>query len=104
MKRRNWALGLAAMATLGFASCTDDDPSVTPSANLELNINGLDALGANYAYEGWVIVNGQPVYTGVFSVDGSGTQARTRFTVDRINLNNASSFVHHIELSPYWTN
>lgn len=63
-----------------LASCSDDDSSNTEDkkdsddkmdmmSNLELDITGLKALGADFVYEGWLIVEGQmaPVSTGRFT-------------------------------------
>lgn len=72
----------------------------TPMHDLTLNFSGLDDLGPNFAYEGWVIVNGSPVSTGVFTVDGSGTPSQTMFPVSSFDLAGASKFVLTIEPVP----
>ena len=64
-----------------------------PSTTLTLNLNGLEALGDDYVYEGWIIVNGNPVSTGIFS---SVTFPQS-FTVDAAQLANATNFVLTIE-------
>jgi hypothetical protein len=79
--------------------CDKDDP-VDPNANFTMNITGLEALGAGFAYEGWLIVNGSPVSTGTFSVNGSGALSKTSFTVAKVNLEAATTFVLTIEPSP----
>ena len=82
-------------ALLFLASCDDDDaPS---NGNLELSFTGLEDLGSDYVYEGWVIVDGSPVSTGVFSVDGSGALSKTQFSVKLSDLNAATKFVLTIE-------
>ena len=53
-------------------SCSDDD-SGSSNATLSLSLSGMEDLGADFAYEGWVIVDGSPVTTGTFSVDANGT-------------------------------
>lgn len=73
-------------------SCSDDDNAPTV-ANLTLNLDGLEALGDDFLYEGWIIVDGAPVSTGTFS---SVTFPQT-FAVDAIQLSNASKFVLTIE-------
>ena len=81
---------------LAFASCDDNDD--TPKfKDLTLNISGLEDLGDDYVYEGWLIVNGSPVTTGRFSVDGSGVLSQTSFTLGYDNLTMASTFVLTIE-------
>ncbi|MFH2055059.1 MAG: anti-sigma factor [bacterium] len=71
-----------------------------PMHTLTLNLNGLEDLGPNYAYEGWVIVNGSPVSTGVFTVDGGGTPSQTMFDVLSFDLAGAAKFVLTIEPVP----
>ena len=44
---------------------------------LELAFTGLDPLANGYHYEGWAIINGAPVTTGKFNVDGSGNLITT---------------------------
>ncbi len=89
---------LGALA-LGFfaASCSNDDDNVSSTQTLNLNLNGLEDLGANFVYEGWIIVNGSPVSTGTFTVDGSGALSSTSFQVDRTQLSSATAFVLSIE-------
>ena len=74
-------------------SCSSDDDGGPSTSNLVLNLTGLDDLGSDFVYEGWLIVNGAPVSTGTFS---SVTFPQT-FTVDASTLANASTFVLSIE-------
>ena len=78
----------------------DDDPVVSDDGNLTLSINGLQNLGADNAYEGWIIVDGSPVSTGTFTVDDNENLSQTVFSVDREDLNAASAFVLTIEPRP----
>ncbi len=73
---------------------------LTMGQNLELSISGLEDLGPDYAYEGWIIVNSSPISTGTFTVDGSGTMSQTSFNVNSNDLMNAAAFVLTIEPSP----
>ncbi|MFK7832594.1 MAG: anti-sigma factor [Winogradskyella sp.] len=86
---------LAVLALGIFAtSCSSDDDNTAPTnSNLTLNLNGLEALGSDFVYEGWIIVNGSPVSTGVFT---SVTFPQT-FSVNTVQLNNAEAFVLSIE-------
>ncbi len=70
------------------------------SQTLTLDINGLQDLGSDFQYEGWVIVDGSPVSTGTFTVDGSGQLSQTVFNVDHTALINAAAFVLTIEPNP----
>lgn len=81
-----------------FISCNDDDnEQVGTTSQITLDIEGLNDLGADYKYEGWIIVNDNPITTGVFSVDSEGVLSQTKFDVDINNLANASKFVLSIE-------
>ena len=70
------------------------------SQTVTLNINGLEDLGANYQYEGWLIVGGMPVTTGTFTVDVNGELSQTIFSVNSSDLINATTFVLTIEPIP----
>lgn len=75
-------------------SSSDDNTNVTPTnSDLTLNLNGLEALGADFVYEGWIIVDGSPVSTGTFS----SVSFPQTFSVNTAQLNNATTFVLSIE-------
>lgn len=84
-----------ALTILGLiaTSCSSDDDSAPSTANLTLNLTGLEELGNDFVYEGWIIVDGSPVSTGVFS---SVTFPQT-FSVDATQLDAATTFVLSIE-------
>ena len=85
---------LAVLAIGVFAtSCSSDDDNGSSTADLVLNLSGLEDLGSDFVYEGWVIVNGAPVSTGRFS---SPTFPQT-FTLDGSQLAQATKFVLTIE-------
>ncbi len=83
-----------------FMSACDEDESAPTTSPLTLNITGLENLGSSFAYEGWVIVNGNPVSTGVFSVDDNGNLSESTFQVNPDDLNNATMFVLSVEPVP----
>jgi hypothetical protein len=87
-------LGLA----LGFfaVSCSSDDDAVALSS-LNVNLSGLENLGSDFVYEGWIIVSGSPVSTGTFTVNDSGVLSSTAFTVNSTQLAGATTFVLSIE-------
>ena len=62
-----------------FISCGDDDDA--GSKDLTLNFSGLEDLGSEATYEGWLIVDGNPVSTGVFNVNADGVASRNEFQV-----------------------
>lgn len=88
------------LLTLAFAltiiSCGDDDAD----KQLNLNISGLEDLGSGYAYEGWIMVDGSPKTTGVFSVDANGALSRTSFDIAKEDLEKATAFILTVEPSP----
>ncbi len=86
-------LGIAIVAiSLFFTSCLNDDDGPT-TAILTLDINGLEDLGPDFVYEGWIIVNGTPVSTGTFTSTATGQT----FAIDKIMLDAATKFVLSIE-------
>lgn len=93
-----------ALACLGLlvASCSDSDDQteIPEESSLSLNLSGLENLGDDYLYEGWVIVNGAPVSTGTFSVNDSGELSKTEFAMDAETLAGATTFVLSIEPNP----
>lgn len=90
---------LLALAAFTFASCGDDDSS-TATNTLTLNLSGLEPLGDDAIYEGWLIVDGAAVTTGTFRVDENGNPSETAFDVDADDLAAATTFVLTIEPFP----
>ena len=92
---------LGLLGVLSLASCKKDSEETTPTnGNLTLNISGLEDLGSDYIYEGWVIVNGSAVTAGTFTVDGSGNMSKTSFSLTQSNISNATAYVLTIEPFP----
>jgi len=69
-------------------------------AHLQLHFEGLEDLGEGWAYEGWLIDDGAPVSTGVFTVDGGGVPSQMYFPTPVSSLDNVSTFVLTIEPVP----
>ena len=88
---------IAAVSVFTFVACNDDDDNTPRTSNLTINISGLENLGANYVYEGWILVSGTPISTGTFSVDDLGELSKKSFVVDSNMLSAASTFVLSIE-------
>lgn len=74
-------------------SCNNDDDNTPTNTNLILNLDGLEDLGSDFVYEGWIIVDGAPVSTGVFT---SVIFPQT-FSVNATQLGEATKFVLSIE-------
>jgi hypothetical protein len=87
------------LAALFFSACKEEE-AADPMKNLILTISGLEDLGSDAIYEGWLIVHGAPVSSGTFSVDVNGTMSQTSFSVNSTDLDNASTFVLTIEPVP----
>jgi hypothetical protein len=81
----------------GLYSCDDDEGTDATTDELKLNITGLENLGDDYHYEGWIIVSGTPVSTGTFDVDDAGALSKTSFTVNTEQWEDATAFVVSIE-------
>jgi len=79
-----------------FVACDDDDVAMT-TKNLTLSIDGLENLGSDYVYEGWIMVNNVPQTTGRFSVDDEGNLSQTDFLLNKIDLAVATAFILTIE-------
>lgn len=90
-------------AVIAFSSCKkdeDDEMQMASNGTLNLNIAGLEDLGAGFKYEGWLIVAGAPVTTGTFTVNAAGVMSQNQFSVAESSLDAASTFVLTIEPSP----
>ena len=85
---------LILMAIIGLfliSSCKkDEDPEVSMKS-ITLNITGLEDLGSDYVYEGWLIVNGSPVTTGTCTVDANGHLSETMFELNASDVDNATT-------------
>lgn len=78
----------------------DPDDEMAEQEVLTLEFEGLEDLGPEAAYEGWLIVEGEPISTGVFTVDDEGTLSQDQFDVDAEVLSGANAFVLTIEPVP----
>lgn len=88
------------VSSLVLSSCKDDDPDDNPTpanSTMNLNISGLEDLGTDYVYEGWIMVNGSPVTTGTFTVDANGALSQTAFELASSDLSVATAFILTIE-------
>ena len=67
------------------------------SATVSMSFSGLEDLGPDYVYEGWLIVDGAPVTAGRFSVDADGNPSVGEFAVNADAAVNAVKYVLTIE-------
>ena len=86
--------GLLLVLTGSLQASTDDEINI-----LRLDLQGLEDLGPDFVYEGWIIVDGAPVSTGIFSIDAAGDLSQYRFVVEE-NRRNIDAFVLTIEPYP----
>ena len=74
---RSWIVLLAAATLVTLMA-----PSIsfaTDTAYVRIEADGLEDLGAGWAYEGWLIVDGAAVSSGIFTVASDGSLSQTRF-------------------------
>ena len=57
---------------LGLSACDSDSSDTTENQTLQLTLSSLEALTNGFHYEGWAIIDGNPVSTGKFNVDADG--------------------------------
>ena len=96
MKNLFLILCAVTLTALTLSSCKKDNPGPTMT-DLTLNLTGLSNLGSDFAYEGWLIVDGAPITTGVFNVNDNGELSKTKFSIDSEKLKKATKFVLTIE-------
>ena len=117
-QHRIWVSVMLVAALLVTATCGDDGntpiaPSPAPAppppppppapmpASLGLSFTGLESLGDGFVYEGWILVEDEPVSTGTFTVDADGRLSQDEFPIeDGDMLSSATKFILTIEPSP----
>jgi len=90
---KNTILAMLAIGLLTTSCDSDDDSTPTTTSDLTIDLTGLEELGDDFVYEGWVIVDGSPVSTGTFS----SVVFPQSYTVDAEQLASATAFVLSIE-------
>lgn len=76
-----------------LAACSNDAGTRT----LSLGFAGLPELGDGYEYEGWLIVDGEPVSAGRFTVDADANPTPETFEIDAMIAEGATTYVLTIE-------
>lgn len=76
---------------------TDNGASPPATETLSMDFTGLEDLGADQVYEGWLIVDGMPVSTGTFTVDAMGEPVPATSTVAADDAARATAFVLTLE-------
>ena len=90
MKFKKWAFTACIAATL--AACGGSD-----GPSLDVQVTGLENLGASSVYEGWLIVNGAPKSAGRFTVNDKGIMSQNSFSATNADLAAATAYVLTIE-------
>jgi hypothetical protein len=85
------------VCTITFISCKKNETTIQ---QLNMTMNGLEDLGVDFRYEGWIITGGVPVSTGTFTVNGSGQISQNAFYIDKDQMAAATDFVLTIEPYP----
>lgn len=92
---------VAVTTALLIAACgSDNAPSATTAmktVKLDFTAQKLDPLGADFDYEGWIIVDGKPVSTGKFDVDSAGVLSPLTSQVAASDADKATKFILTIE-------
>ena len=88
---------VSAVFLLALGACGDSDSGsgqlTGDQTELALTLLGVPDLGADYVYEGWIIVDGTPVSTGRFSVDDTGALNPATSMVAAAEVALATAFV-----------
>jgi len=87
-------LALVLLAASTFVGCKPK------TGDLSLSATGLKDLGSDFAYEGWIMVDGTPKTAGIFTVDANGTLSASSFELDKDDLEAATAYILTIEPSP----
>ncbi len=90
-------LGILALGFLLLSSCSDDESSDAGTSELNLSLTGLENLGDDFVYEGWILVDGVPQTTGIFTVSSDEELSQTTFNVDTEMLEAATKFILTVE-------
>ena len=95
--KKNIFIAFMALGIIFVACDNDDDEVVSITKNLTLSIDGLENLGSDFVYEGWIMVNNKPQTTGRFSVDDQGELSQSIFLLNKVDLAIATAFIVTIE-------
>jgi len=82
---------------LVLAACSNDTGSSSATTTLTLGMAGLEDLGSDYVYEGWLIADGVAEPAGRFSVDADGNATPDTFEIDTAIAEAATAYVLTIE-------
>ena len=88
---------LCCSVAIGCGGSSGGGTTTTAMSTVSWNLTGLEPLQNGFEYEGWIIVDGQPVSTGRFNVDMAGMPSSTSTMVPADEASRATAFVLTIE-------
>ena len=96
------ALGAVASSALLTVGCDDDDDdssSSTPSTEtISMRFSGLEDLGPDFVYEGWIMNSAGDVVTGGrFRIDDLGNPVPAAITLSDVDIDDLSAYILTIE-------
>lgn len=89
-------IALSAAIASSLVACGGDDNDNDDLVSMTITPTNIEALGDDYNYEGWIIVDGKAVSTGTFDID-NGQTVPSSFSIDEDMANRATTFVLTIE-------
>lgn len=93
-------LGLTVLPSCGDSGDGDGDDDGDAGQTLRWSMSGLAPLGDDLVYEGWVIVDGNAISTGRFTVDEDGNPSIDSFEMTADQVAGATRFVLTLEPDP----
>ncbi len=100
--RIGMGIALATGLVCALAGCdpdsgSGDDVGSTDTRTVQWELEGLESLGEDYVYEGWIVTDDGPISTGRFTVDADGNASVESFEVNADDADRATKFVLTIE-------
>lgn len=90
-------LSLSIAAILGACHDSNSSTSGATTPGVNVTLSGLENLGADYVYEGWIMVNGSPKSSGRFSINDAGALSQSTFSLSSDDAAKATAFILTIE-------
>lgn len=87
-------VGLLSLAVGALLSACGGSSS-SPAVNVSLK--GLENLGTDYVYEGWIMVDGSPKSAGRFSINDKGELSQSAFVLSASDAAKATAYILTIE-------
>ena len=95
--RKSIVTGACLLQVILLGGCPLLMPPTDDMKTLSLSFSGLESLGDDFVYEGWLLVDGAPVSAGRFSVDADGMPSPASFEVASATADAATLYILTIE-------